>query len=692
MKYSRAILIVVLLCPVGCSSPTSQQRPQRGQDFSIPVGSDEELHFVWIEDLGLWAGKYQVTVGQFNAYRQKLQQPASDNPVIRVTAREAKKYCRWLNFSNFRFLPRGYRFRLPTEMEWVAMASCGEDRFYPWGNEWPPTPMADGVIPPLGSESRPVHKSGMNEWGLYGMASNVGDICGDWYDYSMRWYRSRAIRGFGLITTRSRFNILPSILNPLVRSGTRRWDVGFRVVAAPRPERRSWQRYRNELIKSCDEAIVTSWPFFGERRNWRMVELDDNGILSVNLRRSRRESEIHDLSPLSHIPINELDISNQPVRDLSPIGSLPLVGLVLRGCTEIESLEPLAGMNTLQTLDVRGLEHMLTPDIVSALPNLRRFERGGHPLKNVMDLINSGHLTEAEAELSEWIEKCALIDAMKDPLVEALEALRLKSQPPNGDAGEADIDTERISFGAGEDGEIRAIDLGDGVSLELAWITPGEFSMGSTREPHRVTISKGFWMGIYPVTQRHYQQLMGNNPSYFKDAGLDAPVETVNWHHAKAFCEKLQDRLPDEFHNMTVRLPTEAEWEYACRAGTKTRLYSGKELTTSRISHHARCPNLEEIAWYIGNSGRSTRPVGQKMPNQFGLYDMLGNVWEWCEDGLREYTDTAVTDPLGFGRRRARRGKSYSGWAAYFGSARRNGMDPLHQSSSVGFRIVIVSH
>ena len=180
--------------------------------------------------------------------------------------------------------------------------------------------------------------------------------------------------------------------------------------------------------------------------------------------------------------------------------------------------------------------------------------------------------------------------------------------------------------------------------LTYVWIPPGTFMMGCSpgdtecddeeKPAHRVTITKGFWLGRTPVTQQAYQRVTGRNPSYFKGANL--PVETVNWDEAEAYCGAIGGRLP-----------TEAEWEYAARAGSTS----------------ARYGNLDGIAWYEGNSGSETHEVGQKLANAFGLYDMLGNVWQWVADWYGPYQSGAQSDPsaVGSGQSRALRGGSWYG-------------------------------
>lgn len=192
------------------------------------------------------------------------------------------------------------------------------------------------------------------------------------------------------------------------------------------------------------------------------------------------------------------------------------------------------------------------------------------------------------------------------------------------------------------------------------------------RPVHMVTISKDFWIGQFDVTQRQWQDVMGKNPSGNKAAGLDAPVDQVSWKDVQSFIEKANAMQS----HWTIRLPTEAEWEYAARAGSTGETYGP----------------LDEIAWYKGNGGGTTHPVGQKKPNAFGLYDMLGNVWQWCQGWFGDYPSDPVIDPQGAptGEKHPTRGGCYYCDAVHERAARRNRDLENHTGLSVGFRIVAI--
>jgi formylglycine-generating enzyme required for sulfatase activity len=223
------------------------------------------------------------------------------------------------------------------------------------------------------------------------------------------------------------------------------------------------------------------------------------------------------------------------------------------------------------------------------------------------------------------------------------------------------------------------LDLGNGISMEFVQIHPGIFMMGGespgTKPVHIVTIGKPFHMSKCEVTQEQWEHVMGNNPS--KTKSPKHPVESVTWHDCRNFTVILKDKAP----GYRFALPTEAQWEYACRAGSTTRFCYGEDEVS-----------LGEYAWYSLNSG-TTHPVGERKPNAWGLYDMHGNVSEWCQDWAGPYTGEPQTDPAGppDGSNRIVRAGAYASPSGYCQSARRLGKDPRFKDGTVGFRIVCYS-
>lgn len=225
--------------------------------------------------------------------------------------------------------------------------------------------------------------------------------------------------------------------------------------------------------------------------------------------------------------------------------------------------------------------------------------------------------------------------------------------------------------------------LPGGAKLEMAYLQPGEFAMGfdsgfkATEPVHRVTLTRGFWMGRTEVTQAQWRAVMGNNPSFFQ--GDEKPVEQVSWDDCQAFLTRLNQWVP----SVVCRLPTEAEWEYAARAG--------------RVASREDQPDA--VAWHVTDSLGQTHPVGTKLANPWGLSDMIGNVWEWCSDGFGPYLPYPQKDPQGQGSElRSMRGGSFSSP----GSSKspplkvanrvtlRFGNPPDYSAKDLGFRIVAV--
>ena len=230
----------------------------------------------------------------------------------------------------------------------------------------------------------------------------------------------------------------------------------------------------------------------------------------------------------------------------------------------------------------------------------------------------------------------------------------------------------------------------DGVEYAFRWCPPGSFQMGSAspdaaadeKPVHQVRLTSGFWMMETEVTQKMYKEVIGDNPSRFSGFGKsNHPVEKVSWDDANRFCKKLSQQI-----GFAVRLPTEAEWEYACRAGSDNKFYWGDNESEKVVSQYC---------WYIKNSKSSTHPVAQKKPNDFGLYDMSGNVYEWCSDwydGSFYGTSLATTNLEGpeSGSNRVCRGGSWHHGPGDCRSANRLRNEPGNRNDSLGFRVVLL--
>jgi uncharacterized protein (TIGR02996 family) len=246
----------------------------------------------------------------------------------------------------------------------------------------------------------------------------------------------------------------------------------------------------------------------------------------------------------------------------------------------------------------------------------------------------------------------------------------------------------------------RTVALAESVEMTFAWIPPGTFLMGSPPKEadrdyeetqHRVTLTKGFYLGIHPVTQAQWQAVMGNNPSHFR--GETRPVERVSWSDGRKFCKKW-----GQMDGQRYRLPAEAEWEYACRAGTTTPFHFGKTIHTDQANYSGKYP------YGKGKKGvdrQQTTPVGRVPPNGWGLFDMHGNVREWCADWYEwgYYQERPPQNPQGpkrgdsgveaCGECRVLRGGSWisGGWRARAASRDKDFNQP---ASCNGFRVVFV--
>ena len=226
------------------------------------------------------------------------------------------------------------------------------------------------------------------------------------------------------------------------------------------------------------------------------------------------------------------------------------------------------------------------------------------------------------------------------------------------------------------------------LSFHFQYIPPGKFTMGSPPDEvmrgkdegpqHEVALTRGFYLGIYEVTQAQWEQVMGENPAVFQslEKSPQHPVEYVSWNDCREFISQLNEMGKGSF-----RLPTEAEWEYACRAGTQTAYYWGEKMAQNGSS---------DYAWANSRSFAQTHPVGSKQPNAWGLYDMSGSVWEWCQDWFGPYSSEFQTDPPGpeEGEMKVFRGGSWYDFYESHRSANRHKHAPSEHYAAIGLRLV----
>ncbi len=297
---------------------------------------------------------------------------------------------------------------------------------------------------------------------------------------------------------------------------------------------------------------------------------------------------------------------------------------------------------------------------------------------------NSGNYQDA-IKLWEAAKKCTDVPAQHN-LQTLINQAKAKlnpapSPPPDRDRDGVPDSRDNCPSQAGpaSNGGCPVISIPD---FDMVLVRGGTFTMGCTSEQgsdcesdeqpaHQVTVSD-FYIGRYEVTQKEWRSVMGSSPSYFKNCD-NCPVEQVSWDDIQQFLSKLNTRT-----GQTYRLPTEAEWEYASRGGSSSRGYKYSGSNT-----------IDEVAWYTGNSGGKTRPVGQKKTNELGLYDMSGNVWEWCQDWKGDYSSSAQSNPKGpsTGSGRVSRGGSWNVFPRNCRVANRIYDSPGDRIYNVGFRL-----
>jgi len=374
-------------------------------------------------------------------------------------------------------------------------------------------------------------------------------------------------------------------------------------------------------------------------------------LKNLNLAGCLQLSLLDSLKNLSYLErLNLADCSN--IHDPSPLQSLKnLQYLILAHCLNIQNLEPLSALTNLRFLFLRGCEKISDLSPLSGLKQLEKLDLGYCAgIKDFTPLQSLPNLKSLD------------LQGVKIP-----EGLKLPKSLPS-------VPTPGMDF----------LEITDGLYMKMVWIKGGEFLMGSMEKEesylgkespmHPVELD-GFWIGSTPVAQSQYKAIMRKNPSDFK--GDNLPVEGVSWNDSKEFCKELSRKTGREYS-----LPTEAQWEFACRAGSEGSFCFGDSDQ-----------RLEHFAWFEKNSENKTHPVGQKRPNAWGLFDMHGNVWEWCEDWYGEYGKEKCVNPTGpkEGKYRMLRGGSWYYHAVFCRSACRLYYHPDIRNDIIGFRVVFVA-
>ena len=632
---------------------------------------------------GFYLGKYEVTQSQYKAVMQGNDYGLESNPsrskgekepVTRVSWDDIQIFLKILNSKegNAGRLPLQWNYSLPTEAEWEYACRAGTTTKYSWGDDMNAS-MAncDGKV---GRHIR-VGQYPPNAWGFYDMHGNVGERVFDWYAH---YSEQNEVDPIGPPSGDSKINrggYYMSSAENLSSYGKKVSDTkhfnsggGFRLAL------RSWS-LAGDTNSNQDPQVVVNDSFTEE------------GEVVGAPEGTEKESSVITLTGGTSI--------------LWPVGKR----WVEPGYKAIDGGEDLSSfVETVSFVDVS------TPGQYKVIYTVK-YPKSGEVSDSVERFVTvnaSGFIAGANVSYNDRLDGVVLGD----------EKITAVIGDNDDDIVYVDNDDRHLRL-AGTDSKIsnlieksenkqlsiqqkqeHNIELNPSVRLEMLWVNPGTFTMGSptseTRRQtdetqHQVTLTNGFYLGKYEVTQAQYQTVMNGNsaglnadPSQFK--GSNRPVEKASWEDAQIFLSRLNSieqsagRLPNGWKYV---LPTEAEWEYACRAGTTTAYSWGNDINSSRANY-----NWDE-GGSSGNDFKQTRDVGQYAANPWGFFDMHGNVREWVHDWKANYLSGAQTDPTGpaSGSSRVIRGGSWNKDGTSLRSARRSTNTPSSRSNSLGFRV-----
>jgi formylglycine-generating enzyme required for sulfatase activity len=632
----------MIFCPPGTftmGSPTSE----------AGRGGDETQHSVTLTN-GFYLGKYELTQAQYetvmNGNSEGLNAKPSqwpnndDRPVEKVSWEDAQVFLARLNSieQTAGRLPNGWKYVLPTEAEWEYACRAGTTTAYSWGNDINSSQANYGQN--IG-QTVDVGQYAANSWGFFDMHGNVWEWTFDWkanYPGGALTDPEGPASGSSRVIRGGSWPDAGTYLRSARRSGPtpghRNYNLGFRVgfkaISAD---------VANPELELFGGAGITS----------------EAGTAWVD-----PGAEAHD------------------ARDGNLTAAVTITGTVDVNSTGTYIL-------TYSVSDAAGNE-----------VNATRTVTVSDTTAPVVTLLGDANATHAKDVA--WVEPGATAsDTLDGNLTNQVTITGTVDVNSSG----AYVLTYSVSDGAGNDSNVtRTVNVGmatthtvQGASnLQMLWVEPGTFTMGSpssetgrssNETEHNVTLTQGFYLGKYEVTQAQYQAVMTGNsnglsatPSQY--SGNNRPVEKVTWNDAQVFLTRLNaaeqaaGRLPAGWSYV---LPTESEWEYACRAGTTTAYSWGNSIATSNAN-------------YNSNIGQTT-DIGQYAANPWGFFDMHGNVWEWTVDWSVTYPSGTVTDPTGpaSGSSRALRGGGWDLAGSYLRSAKRGGNPPVHLGNALGFRV-----
>ena len=689
---------------------------------------------------GFWMGKYEVTQGEWEVVmgsNPSSHQACPRCPVETVSWHEAQEYIRRLNE---REAGSGYAYRLPTEAEWEYAARAGtsaphapiygerDEIHWYWGNS--------------GGRTHPVGQKRANAWGLHDMLGNVWEWTGDWYHrgaYPIAWHvavdptgpsvggmrvrRGGAFSGVIYPSIPGRERWIPSAKLPstgfrLVRTVERAQDSGTGGFVPPEIEvarRETEESWTNTLGMEFEwipaGSFVMGSPEDEEGRasdeRQHVVRISE-GFWMGKYEVTWEEWEAvtgGDLVDNEVSPSARVDCWRCPVsRSHHPRSFIRMLNEREAGSGYVYRLPTEAEWEYAARAGTTGARYGKLDEIAWHRGNAETeiWEKGlnlrsmpvGQKQANAWGLHDM--LGNAWEWTGDWYGEypSGPVTDPAGPSVAVVGPYRVfrggsaTSGAENARSARRAAFSNRPGFFYAGFRLVRTESLPD-IEMEFEWIPAGTFMMGSPEDEEghdsderqrEVRISEGFWMGKYEVTQGEWEAVMQTNPSRFQECGALCPVEQVTWHAAQEFIRRLNERKAGSGY--LYRLPTEAEWEYAARAGTTG----------------ARYGKLDEIAWHGSNSyvntrpvllgSRTTHPVGQKRANAWGLHDMLGNVFEWTGDWYGPYNSALVRDPAGpsTGSERVFRGGSWR-WSSR--AAERWREEPTDWDSfNIGFRVV----